>query len=355
MLPSAERLRYLDGLRGIAVLCVVLFHYTDDLQASCLPYGSSYTWLPLSGQGWAGVNLFFLISGFVIFMTLDRCESTAEFLARRWLRLFPAMLIATVAIFALSRVNAAFMIHGTPRLLSVLPGLTFISPGIWQWFAAIDELDGVFWTLYIEVGFYLIAGLTFFRLGWRGTLAVLTVLWLGTYAAARLGPEPVPLVVQFLQFIGAEYFGWFVSGALFYQAWHGGSRALLTAALLVGLAASQTSDLWQYADLTSRLVLAGVVLFFAVAQTQPRLQRLLSVRPLLAAGFASYPMYLLHNEIGVGLIGRLGSWGVPDLWPALLVGAALFATSYAIAARAEPWLRMQLRPFVDKLVNRAAS
>lgn len=339
---TGSRLGYLDGLRGLAVLSVVAWHYTDETYARFLPYGARYAGLPVLDQGWAGVNLFFLISGFVIFMTLDKCRAASEFYARRWLRLFPAMLVATVAILAVSQVNGVHMPHGEPPLVNALPGLTFISPGFWQWIAPIDELDGVYWTLYVEAGFYLVAGATYFRLGWRGSLITLAALWLLTYAAARLGADPVPWTVQALQFLGAEYFGWFVSGALFYKAAQHNDPALFAGAVLVGLAASQTSDLWQPADLASRAALVAIVLLFAIAQRSNLAQRLLNSRALLAAGIASYPLYLLHNELGVGLIGRVGSLGTPGIVSAILVGAGLFAISTAVAARVEPWSRKRL-------------
>ena len=89
---AAHRIAFLDGLRGIAILLVVFYHaYTR--WSDIVPYGARYAHFPVAQLGWLGVELFFMISGFVIYMTLEKCRSFGEFLYRRWLRLFPAMLL----------------------------------------------------------------------------------------------------------------------------------------------------------------------------------------------------------------------------------------------------------------------
>ena len=84
--PSS-RVVELDALRGIAALAVVAFHYTTQ-------YGQQYGHTTPLGFGFPpgnyGVNLFFLISGFVIFMTLERARSAMDFVVSRFSRLYPA-------------------------------------------------------------------------------------------------------------------------------------------------------------------------------------------------------------------------------------------------------------------------
>jgi len=102
MQPSQARLRYLDGLRGIAIIAVMLWHFFGPTDAALLPYGDRYSHIPVLSSGWMGVELFFLISGFVIFMTIERCSGFCDFMLRRWLRLFPAM---PADVFARGRLN----------------------------------------------------------------------------------------------------------------------------------------------------------------------------------------------------------------------------------------------------------
>ncbi|MCM2335320.1 MAG: acyltransferase family protein, partial [Pseudomonas sp.] len=87
MQSSTGRVVELDALRGLAALAVVAFHYTTHYQAQvghAQPLGFGFPF------GNYGVHLFFLISGFVIFMTLERTRSPLDFVVSRFSRLFPA-------------------------------------------------------------------------------------------------------------------------------------------------------------------------------------------------------------------------------------------------------------------------
>lgn len=121
------RIQFLDGLRGIAILTVVLWHAYGSTYADYLPYGCKYC-VPVQ-LFWVGVQLFFMISGFVILMTLEKCSSVLEFAVRRWFRLFPAMLVASILILAFDR---AFAIgpYANRSLINLLPGILFIDPSI---------------------------------------------------------------------------------------------------------------------------------------------------------------------------------------------------------------------------------
>ena len=109
---------------------MVLGFHAYSRYPNIVPYGNQYMDIPIFKNGWLGVQLFFLISGFVIFMSLDRCQSSKQFLYKRWTRLFPAMLIATVLIF----ITSSFFYErpaGPPELVNLIPGLTFIEPSWW--------------------------------------------------------------------------------------------------------------------------------------------------------------------------------------------------------------------------------
>ena len=89
-----SRLAHLDGLRFLAVTAVILYHYLcrwtpPEYSPSLYPYGSTFAGLKLAQFGWLGVQLFFIISGFVIALTLSRCATLGEFAIRRYSRLAP--------------------------------------------------------------------------------------------------------------------------------------------------------------------------------------------------------------------------------------------------------------------------
>ena len=99
---GAPRVAVLDGLRALAILAVMAFHYTmrwtpPQAREDLYPYHGAFNHLPILGPmldyGWAGVELFFVVSGFVICMTLERSSGLWDFFRRRLARLWPAMLV----------------------------------------------------------------------------------------------------------------------------------------------------------------------------------------------------------------------------------------------------------------------
>jgi peptidoglycan/LPS O-acetylase OafA/YrhL len=94
------------------------------------------------------------------------------------------------------------------------------------------------------------------------------------------------------------------------------------------------------------------VLLFAAAQRSVRLQRLLAARPLLFAGFVSYPLYLLHNELGVGLIATAAPALSPLLRPflPLIMIALMLSLAWLVARHLEPRAAALLRPLLSRFI-----
>ena len=157
-----NRIKFLDGFRGLAILMVILYH-AFARWVEIVPYKKEFSDIQLFSKGFLGVKLFFLISGFVILMTLEKSQNFKEFVVKRWLRLFPAMLFATVLIY----ISSPFLGErplGIPKILSVIPGLLFIEP---NWISGIlntqtGVLEMSFWSLFVEVKFISFSGCFFF-------------------------------------------------------------------------------------------------------------------------------------------------------------------------------------------------
>ncbi len=122
-----NRIDYLDGMRGLAILTVITYHYFAQIHGVAI--SEFYNLHTLLYYAYLSVPLFFTISGYVIFMTLDNTPDLLGFLVRRWIRLFPAMLIATLAIPAIALVFS-YRLGGVPKLIDVLPGLTLLGSNV---------------------------------------------------------------------------------------------------------------------------------------------------------------------------------------------------------------------------------
>ena len=353
MQPHGGRLRYIDGLRGIAIVMVMIWHFMGPTDAEMLPYGDRYASLPMVSSGWMGVELFFLISGFVIFMTVERCNGFRDFAMRRFQRLYPAMLIATVFLFAMDRLLGIEGPHGSARALDLLPGLSFISPAFWHAILnlPIKSLSNVFWTLYVECAFYLIFGVAFFKFGWKHALALIFGLFVLTQVAETIFPivhAPRLIVRAFepAEWLGFQFFGWFTSGALFFKAIQRNDTKIFALAIVTGLIAAFALKAGFPLSMAQHLQLMGIVALFAISHKSVAARKALDTRFLVFAGAISYPLYLIHSNMGVGLLakGKTLSGLVSGEVVALAVVVVVVAFAWLIERFAEPWVKEQMRP-----------
>ena len=344
------RLQFLDGFRGLAILLVVIFHAYVQWPEH-YPYGDSYAEFPVIKLGWLGVQLFFLISGFVIFMTLDKTETFRMYIYKRWLRLFPAMLIASVLIYATLPIFHERPDGIPPNILSLLPGLTFTLPSWWSKLVGFDIplLESAFWSLYVEFKFYVIAGLTYFILGRKFLIPVLVSLFAFWFVVYSLST-----VVEF-QFLGIlksisnaldlKHFGWFAAGAMFYLNFQNqkprADEKWFNLGILMMIASSFTVKS-EAVGFDFEIVIGALLIsaIFAVSFKSRMLQQLLQSKILLFFGFISYPLYLIHENAMTSIIIKmadLAPWLHPFLspYPAILF---LVSVAYVISRYWEPKL-----------------
>ena len=151
------RIATIDGLRGIAILLVVWFHYWQiSWQGATIPLlGLSLQ--PLAETGFLGVALFFFISGFVIPLPFVQARANGaappswrHFYTRRFLKIVPSYVLCIAVLIAIG-----FQTY--PNLLAGLRDVVFHLLFVHDWFAQTNEsIDGPMWSLGVEVQFYLI-------------------------------------------------------------------------------------------------------------------------------------------------------------------------------------------------------
>ena len=328
--PSA-RVVELDALRGIAAVAVVAYHYTTLYRQQIGHVGG----LSLEfAFGNYGVHLFFLISGFVIFMTLERTRTTMDFVVSRFSRLFPAYW-ASMAITASVVYTAGLAgqrLHGQDLLLNI----TMV-----QDFLGAEELDGSYWTLEVELFFYA-QMLAWFVLGLLGRIRWIIGGWL-LLAALEGSFEKLGWHFSYAlrELLILRFIPFFALGILFYRhrtrpATRRGDLAMIVLALLA-IGIGQKPVL---------LLTAGIccAIFALFARGWLRFLNL----PLFAfLGGISYTLYLVHQSVGFVVIYRLEHAGVPA-WAAVLLSAALaFALAMllhrVVEKPAMDWIRMEWR------------
>lgn len=149
-----KEIRALDGLRAVAALSIVLFHVMLFLQLEYTPLSQAinHTWYYLS----TGVHLFFVLSGFLLFLPyaramLDgqRLPSTRRFYRRRALRILPAYWVCLAIMVALK-----FYVQHVPFSLGDVTAHIFLIHDFFPQFNR--DYDGPFWTLAVEAQFYLL-------------------------------------------------------------------------------------------------------------------------------------------------------------------------------------------------------
>jgi peptidoglycan/LPS O-acetylase OafA/YrhL len=343
------RIDYLDGLRGIAILLVIFFH-AYARWVDLVPYGGDYKNIFIFKYGWLGVNLFFLISGYVIFMTLDKCSGFKDFIVRRWLRLFPAMLFASLLIY----LTAPWFVDrpaGQPLLRSLLPGITFIDPFWWEKLTKISfpPMEDAFWSLYVEFEFYIFSGIVFFLFGRLKFLVLIFICFLLNrffhfYVDAFVDMPIIYNIGKAVLLMSFEYYGWFASGAAFYLYALTKAPGWYWSAVFMGCI---SAGFLRYGQAPVTVAALSIVVLFAVSQRYLLVQKFFSSKIFCFFGFISYPLYLMHENFMISSVVLLGKLGFYPLFilPFLPISVLIFI-SYLVARFYEPIARSILRRYI---------
>jgi peptidoglycan/LPS O-acetylase OafA/YrhL len=321
---AQTRLGVLDGLRGIAVLLVLWYHIWE------------ISWLPaplpqlqfIPETGFAGVDLFFYISGFVIVYPFVKAllhgepqPGWAHFAYRRAIKIVPSYVFSIVVVIAIGYATFA---NAGEAFRDIGTHLLFIHT--W-WQDTYGSINGVLWTLAVEVEFYAVfplLWLAFKRYPWltTGAMILFSQLW-RMHASDCCYHTSMGLLIYNLP----GYLDIFAAGmisALLYVRWRDADAKwiapaatlaavggfVLFALLLQNLWNIRTTDqwstVWQIHN-RSLVGLAFALMGLGSLLAVPAWQRLLANRILLFFAAISYNLYLYHQPLARLLL----KWRVP--------------------------------------------
>jgi peptidoglycan/LPS O-acetylase OafA/YrhL len=294
----------LDGVRGVAIAAVIAFH---------LGY--------LRG-GWVGVDVFFVLSGFLITSLLLAEAQTGEirlraFWARRARRLLPALLLLVGFLAVYASAGGAGVVPAQLRSPAVATLLYFANwqqvaagHGYFTQFQAVNPLMHT-WSLAVEEQYYLVWPIVFFSLAWIGrqrwfrsvvigtaVLAAGSALWMGI-AAHTLGANRA--------YLGTDTRGWeLLLGGLGAMAMRSrtpmrrpalwtGAMVLACGGVALGIAVGSGPPGWMWdGGLVAIAMCVLVVLMGSVRHPEGAVTRMLAIGPLRWLGRISYSLYLWH-------------------------------------------------------------
>jgi exopolysaccharide production protein ExoZ len=303
-------------LRGIAALMIVFLHL--DLQLERLGYHGYWpSWLS------AGVDIFFVISGFIMWITTAHGMSTREFFRRRFFRIVPLYWILTSVVLITLFVFPNAVQSGRIDMWHVLGSYLFF-PIVHPVLGIMQPLLVPGWTLNYEVFFYIIFGFAL-NLPANSRLIIVSLILVGLSSVALVINIRPLTVLEFytfsriLEFAFGMALGWiYIRGIKVPQAMGWASLLLGIGAII--LTADSFEDRGLRVGIPALLVVAGAVIIERASVAQ-------HVRALHFLGNASYSLYLSHPIVlsFLGQVGRRFQLGA-------LPGATFFFGSVSVAS-----------------------
>jgi peptidoglycan/LPS O-acetylase OafA/YrhL len=362
-----ERVAALDGVRGIAILMVLVFHFRLAAAVGPRIWIDEFA-LKTSIAGWTGVDLFFVLSGFLITGILLDAKISGEryfrnFYSRRVLRIFPAY----------------YLFLGAVLIALPLIGLVghAARDALWDdsgWYAVylaniqlpVDGRSGAevsyaghLWSLAVEEQFYLVWPALVLLLDRRSLLAACAGFIIGApivrIVLAQQGIDSTWGYMLTPARMDALAVGGFIAiaarGSWDLRSWLRWlwPVAVVAVGVLITLAASREFlspyDAWvQGVGFSAVALLFGVVLLAAItAQPESRVHRALTVIPLTSLGRYSYALYLVHWPVATILAQHFHAADtVPTLFGSSLPASLVFSLAAGAISFALAWASYHL-------------
>ncbi|MGP3146745.1 acyltransferase family protein [Serratia bockelmannii] len=319
-----RKLESLQALRGIAALLVLLFHYRFYLRGD--DESGTTIWDALFSWGNIGVDIFFIISGFIMVYTtqhyMQGCSSAKRFLLNRAIRIIPLYYFGLLVAFLLGGAMSTF--HYPEKVQNLLSALTFTvyKTSVTPHYIDAGGMYNIRWTLNYEIYFYLAFALCLMMkyriltlICWGGLMTYVIPAFAGfqptlsvqgyDFQTPTIAFITNPLLLEFLIGVFAGYVYLQLKRCVVSV-----KLPLISNVIAIGLLCYIVFGVYsgniRALNLESTIVLGFWVLFFTLGE-----QVLQAYIPqvLKYVGNISFSLYLLHNPIGMAVMKQMGPVG----------------------------------------------
>lgn len=359
--PTSSRVLELDGFRAFAVLMVLVHHLFYGWRTPALFWFPGFIRIAI-GHGWLGVDLFFVLSGFLITgILIDSRESEhyfRNFYSRRVLRIVPLYVTCIVIMY--------FGYPGAGAYFGL--SLLYLANFAYFFHVKTPHGPGVFWSLAVEEHFYLVWPLVvrflkgFWLLGFTALIVLGTPILRGVCVHAGMNPEFEIYPYSFFRFDGlalgamlaiwvrSRYYSrssaWTLAGLLI-----GSSSLIFLVGRPYGITGSKTVVGTAFHYTQAEFVFAGLMAL-ALAHRGSKFTAFLRCRPARITADLSYCIYLIHLTVGdfyyrllhfmkFDDVARLGPGGSLGLRILVLVTATFGLAALSKRFLEDPFLRLK--------------
>jgi peptidoglycan/LPS O-acetylase OafA/YrhL len=288
-----KRFEELDVLRGLAAVMVVVFHFTMGRNQADLGFK----------LGTTGVDLFFIISGFVILLSLEHVEKSGQFIINRISRLYPTYWACVSLTFLIMLLNGIRMMDFSRiSIVQYLGNMT-----MFQFYLRIPNLDGPYWTMIIEMLFYILMVILFqFKilkhLNKIGVFLTIFIVLIVHFQFDNIWVKRIFYWIPLLQF-------WplFFAGILFYKIikkninytkYYGMIILCLISKIILFDYSGRSKSFIDFSEYAFMLILYFSLFTLFV---NGKLKFIIN-KPSLFLGKISFSLYLIHQMLSIGII-----------------------------------------------------
>ena len=320
----------IDFLRGLSIISVVLFHYVARIDINFL-YNNKLDQIYgyVFGFGWIGVYIFFIISGFCMRFSIQNTTTLIEFLKKRINRIYIPFFICSSVVFLLeyntyavrfASGNWTYNVNEIGIIDYIFTTLFFARELGFNW------VDGAFWTLLVELKFYVMLGcILFSKLGRHSDQIILTFaiilgsIWLLSEIS---GFDNISLLLRI--FFIAPYLCFFAYG-YFLQRLNLNMHIFMYLFMISIIFVISNDKVSIYNNNTYNMFWFTILFLFcsyALMNNKIKIMRSSSFKLISYFGRISYSLYLYHQKLGIWVIYLISYNSFIEIPPLLTVSIA---------------------------------